>query len=144
MKTRNAEERRFGAGTIGIRVGAALACLALLAPCAHAAIVYVDATTSNTTDANGVAHDEVGQTWFASSSDNDNKWNIRTSFANGGGIFNADEYENVPVIRVQTAVANETYDVYVFFWDDVGSDDPRSQSKLGYLRRLVRKLIVEL
>jgi len=68
--------------------------------------------------------DDVARTWFASSSDNDNKWNIRTTFANGGGIFNADENENVPVIRVQTAVANETYDVYVFFWDDVGSDDP--------------------
>ncbi len=99
--------------------------LLLLASCAslRADLTYVDATTTNTTLANGNAFNPpVNATTGA-----DNNWEQR-SFGSGGTIFEAggeNAAENAPELRttITGLSPGATYTVFACFWDPVSTGE---------------------
>jgi len=90
----------------------------------HADIItYVDATTSNTTLADGTPY-----TPTAALINDDNQWSNR-AFGNGGTVYTANDSnatpgEDAPVLRTRlTGLADGTYNVYAYFWAG-GNDAP--------------------
>jgi hypothetical protein len=84
---------------------------------------YVDATTSNTTRANGAAIGATGPN--GSQGANDGLWHERTGFGNGGSVLTSRESggENAPTLKTTIAeVADGLYDVFAFFWSDDDED----------------------
>jgi hypothetical protein len=96
---------------------------------AHAAITYVDATTGNTTLANGTAY-----TPTATTVSNDNQWSNR-AFGNSGGVYTANDSnstpgEDAPELRttISLLTPGETYSVYVYYWTG-GNDTPTGNTQ---------------
>jgi len=102
--------------------------LLLAAPaCLHAGVTYVDATLANTDNAAGGgdatwADGDDGSTGGSVADGaalNDSKWRFRSGFGNGG-IWEATgssvEAEDCAELKVSATVANDTYDVYVFYY----------------------------
>jgi hypothetical protein len=84
---------------------------------------FVDATTSNTTRANG---DPIGATGPSGSQGaNEGLWHERTGFGNGGSVFTSKETgtENAPTLKTTVdGVAEGLYDVFAYFWSDDDED----------------------
>lgn len=81
---------------------------------------YVDASLANTTRANGAALAATAGTGQGAA---DGLWHVRAGFGNGATVFSADEVsaEDAPLLRTTVAdVAAGTYDVWAYFWSDVG------------------------
>mgnify|MGYP000692924018 CR=1 FL=1 len=92
---------------------------------ASASITYVDATTSNTTLADGSAY-----TPTASTNNTDDEWSSRSAFGNGGALYtandnNADPGEDAPELRtlITGLTPGQMYEVYVYYWT-AGNDAP--------------------
>lgn len=96
----------------------------------QAAITYVDAEegASGNTYATGSPGDPVGSdtSWVGTtaSSTNDTQWNLRTGQdGNGDSIFQAlpdGDPSGIPELTTNiSGLADGTYDVYVFFWEQV-------------------------
>jgi len=91
---------------------------------AHSAIVYVDATTSNTVATDGTP---AGDGWQTTSTNDTGLWRNR-AFGNGSTIFEAqgtttpDDNTNVDHEALTTTLTGftvgATYDLYVYFWDN--------------------------
>jgi hypothetical protein len=84
---------------------------------AHGGITYVDATTGNTTLANGSAYSPT-----ATRIDNDNEWSART-FGNNANVYTANDNNAIPgedAPRLRTTITGlvpgQSYAVYVYFW----------------------------
>ncbi|MFH0990244.1 MAG: T9SS type A sorting domain-containing protein [bacterium] len=79
---------------------------------------YVDATTSNTTFADGAALVTTGPDTSAGTMDS--KWHLRTGQGNGGTVLTSAELtagENAPALKTQIDLHDAgTYDVWVNFW----------------------------
>jgi hypothetical protein len=79
---------------------------------------YVDATTSNTTLADGSPLNPTGPD--TSTGLMDNQWHLRTGRGNGGSVFASAELtagENAPAIKTQVDLPDAgMYDVWVNFW----------------------------
>ncbi len=82
-------------------------------------VTYTDASTSNTTNANG---SEFSPTDTNSSTDG--LWYRHTGYGNGGSCFIAESgTENVPTIKTTVSGLSEgTYDVFAYFWCDPNLD----------------------
>ncbi len=114
----------------------AAACLAAFAGAATAAITYVDASTSNTTLANGDPY-----TPTASLINDDDEWSLRT-FGNLGTVYaandsNADPGEDAPMLRTTITGLSESvsYNIYAYFWG-AGNDSPTGNQRWDILAGL--------
>jgi hypothetical protein len=86
-------------------------------------ISYIDASTSNTTNADGNAFSPTGPSGIAGASDN--LWHEYTGYGNGGSCFTAGESgtENSPALKTTiSGLADGTYDVFAYFWCDPAED----------------------
>jgi hypothetical protein len=90
---------------------------------AVAKFAYTDATTSNTSRADGQAFTPTSGSGGGPS---DGNWHQRSGFGNGGSVFTANEtgaVENVPVLKTALSVLTPgTYDVYAMFWANPNED----------------------
>ncbi len=101
---------------------AAVICAGLLLPSVHAAITYVDATTSNTIATDG---DPAGSGWQTGSDNGSGLWELR-AFGNSGSIFEAqgDSAFNTEVdhealtTTITGLTAGASYNVFVYFWSN--------------------------
>lgn len=85
------------------------------------AVQYIDANvTSNTTLADGTPM-VAGTHYQLEDRSADDKWAVRTIFANGGNIITADDdgNEDAPTLRVTVTglTPGAEYDTYAYFWD---------------------------
>ena len=90
----------------------------------HADLTYVDATTSNTTLANGNAFNPP----LNGTTGNDNNWEQRTPFASGGNVFESggeQPSENAPELKTTFSGLSPgaTYRIYAYFWDATGTGE---------------------
>jgi hypothetical protein len=84
---------------------------------------FIDATTGNTTLANGSSFNPTGP--GPGSGAADNQWHQQTSVGNGGYVLASAESggENAPTLRTRVTVSQSgTFDVWVNFWGNPGSD----------------------
>jgi hypothetical protein len=74
---------------------------------------YIDASTSNTTNANGSAFSPTD-----TNSSTDGLWYRYTGYGNGGSCFIAESgTENVPTIKTTVnGLPDGTYDVFAYYW----------------------------
>jgi hypothetical protein len=80
-------------------------------------VTYIDASTSNTTNADGNAFSPTGPS--GSKGLKDDKWHEYTVYGNGGSCYTAGESgtENVPTIKTTVSgLADGTYDVFAYYW----------------------------
>jgi hypothetical protein len=78
---------------------------------------YIDAGTSNTTNADDSAFSPTGPSGSAGTADS--LWHEYTGYGNGGSCFTAGDggTENVPTIKTTiTGLADGTYDVFAYYW----------------------------
>lgn len=101
-----------------------IACLFALITGLHADLVYVDASTSNTTLANGSNFNPPlnGTTGV------DQNWEQRTIFGSGENIFEAggeQAAENAPELKTTLVglTPNASYSIYVYFWDPASTSE---------------------
>lgn len=101
-----------------------IACHLTLATSLHADLTYVDASTSNTTLANGSAFNPPlnGTTGI------DNNWEQRTTFGSSGNIFEAggeQPAENAPEIKTTLSglTPGASYNIHVCFWDPTSTGE---------------------
>ena len=110
----------FAALSVAVMLG-----LVLSASNVSAAIVYVDASTSNTTLADGTAMVDGSVGFNSTSTAADALWNVR-AFANDGTIFGSNESGNEDAPRLRTTISGLTegtaYNIFTYFWsaDDAG------------------------
>jgi hypothetical protein len=86
-------------------------------------VSYTDASTSNTTNADGSAFSPTGPSGSPPAADN--KWHEYTGYGNGGSCYTAGDNgtENVPMIKTTVSgLADGTYDVFAYFWCDPNLD----------------------
>jgi hypothetical protein len=86
-------------------------------------VTYVDATTQNTTLANGSPFAPTSPTLNPGATDGN--WHRLTGTGNGGSVFTADETgsEDAPTLKTTvTELDAGKYDVFAFFWSDVSND----------------------
>ena len=84
---------------------------------------YVDASTLNTTLADGTALVTTGPD--ANAGAGDNNWHQRTGFGNGNNVFTSSEVsgENAPALKTTVTVpASGAYDIWVNFWAEPTAD----------------------
>jgi hypothetical protein len=84
---------------------------------------YIDASPSNTTNADGSAFTPTGPSGSPPAADN--KWHEYTGYGNGGSCYTAGDNgtENVPMIKTTVSgLADGTYDVFAYFWCDPNLD----------------------
>ena len=106
---------------------------------AHAAITYVDATTGNTTLANGSTFTPTSYVTTGSPNSNtDNQWSTRTIFGNNGAVFttndsNANPGEDAPTLRTTISGLNagESYEVFVYFWGSAATGNGQWDIQAG-------------
>jgi hypothetical protein len=87
-------------------------------------VTYTDASTSNTTNADGSAFSPTGPSGSVGPA-SDNKWHEYTVYGNGGSCYTAGDNgtENVPTIKTTVSgLADGTYDVFAYFWSDPNLD----------------------
>lgn len=87
------------------------------------ALTYVDATTSNTTLANGLPANPSGPT--TGMGPTDSNWHRRLGFGNGGEVWTSSEpsAEDAPMLRTRVAgLTQQTHDVFVVFWSNPNDD----------------------
>jgi hypothetical protein len=80
---------------------------------------YTDASTSNTTNADGSAFSPTGPSGSTGAADS--RWHEYTVYGNGGSCYTAGDggTENVPTIKTTVSgLADGTYDVFAYFWCD--------------------------
>lgn len=80
-------------------------------------MTYVDASTTNTLLASGQPLEHTGPS--SEQGPADNKWHIRSGFANGNDVFTSGESggEDAPVIKTELNLTDEgTYDIWANFW----------------------------
>jgi rhamnogalacturonyl hydrolase YesR len=86
-------------------------------------VSYIDASTGNTTNADGSAFNPTGPSGSAGSADS--RWHEYTGYGNGGSCYTAGDggTENVPTIKTTiTGLSGGTYDVFAYFWCDPNLD----------------------
>jgi hypothetical protein len=86
-------------------------------------VSYIDASTGNTTNADGSAFSPTGPS--GSPGAVDNLWHAYTGYGNGGSCYTAGDSgtENVPTIKTTiTGLSDGTYDVFAYFWSDPNAD----------------------
>jgi hypothetical protein len=86
-------------------------------------ISYIDAGTSNTTNADGNAFSPTGPSGSAGAADN--LWHEYTGYGNRGSCFTAGDggTENAPALKTTiSGLADGTYDVFAYFWCDPNAD----------------------
>jgi hypothetical protein len=86
-------------------------------------VSYIDASPSNTTNADGSAFSPTGPSGSAGSADG--LWHEYTGYGNGGSCYTAGDggTENVPTIKTTiTGLSDGTYDVFAYFWCDPDAD----------------------
>ena len=84
---------------------------------------YIDAGTSNTTNADGNAFSPTGPSSYPGGADG--KWHQYTGYGNGGSCFTAGDggTENAPALKTTiTGLPDGTYDVFAYFWSDPNAD----------------------
>ena len=84
---------------------------------------YIDASTNNTTNADGNALSPTGPSAYPGGADG--KWHEYTGFGNGGSCFTAGDggTENAPALKTTiTGLPDGTYDVFAYFWSDPNAD----------------------
>jgi hypothetical protein len=82
-------------------------------------VSYTDASTSNTTNADGSAFSPTGPSGSPPAADN--KWHEYTGYGNGGSCYTAGDNgtEDVPTIKTTVnGLSDGTYDVFAYFWCD--------------------------
>ncbi|MCA8973769.1 MAG: BNR-4 repeat-containing protein, partial [Planctomycetes bacterium] len=80
---------------------------------------YHDATTANTTLANGAAANPTGPS--STQGADDGRWHLRSGYGNGGEVWTASETgaEDAPTLRTRlTGVAAGRHDVFLVFWSN--------------------------
>ncbi len=109
-------------------------------------MIYVDATTSNTTLSTGALLMTTGPD--ANMGAADNQWHIRTGYGNGSSVLTSAEIggENAPALRTRAAVASPgTYDVWVNFWANPSADwrikAGLSQDRMMVFRQMASKQV---
>lgn len=107
--------------------------LALTAPSLPAAVTYVDAaqgTGGNTYATGGSQADDSWVNFTDSSNEDQDQWRLRTGTSRGVNdtIFHArdngsqDGTDTIPELTIEIpGLADGTYNIYVFFWDDPSS-----------------------
>ncbi|MGB6221303.1 PEP-CTERM sorting domain-containing protein [Haloferula sp.] len=106
---------------------ASLAGLALVTASSNAAITYVDAQKGSSGNTYATGGSLAVTTWAAgnSTSANDTQWKERIE-GNGGNLFEAlpnGSSANIPELTTElTGLDDGTYDIWVFFWDQVTND----------------------
>jgi hypothetical protein len=86
-------------------------------------MTYVDASTTNTTFADGSALITTGPD--ANAGSGDGKWHLRTGVGNGKTVFTSSEVsgEDAPALKTTISVPKSgTYDLWVNFWADPTAD----------------------
>jgi hypothetical protein len=86
-------------------------------------VSYVDASTSNTTNADSSAFSPTGPSGSVGAADG--LWHEYTVYGNGGSCYTAGDggTENVPTIKTTiTGLSAGTYDVFAYFWGDPNAD----------------------
>jgi hypothetical protein len=86
-------------------------------------VSYIDADTSNTTNADGNAFSPTGPSGSAGAADG--KWHEYTVYGNGGSCYTAGDSgtENAPALKTTiSGLADGTYDVFAYFWSDPKAD----------------------
>jgi hypothetical protein len=101
-----------------------IACFLTLATRLHADLTYVDATTSNTTLANGSAFNPP----LNGTTLTDNNWEQRTVFGSGGNIFEAggeQAAENAPELKTTLTglTPGASYTLHAYFWDPTSTGE---------------------
>jgi len=101
-----------------------IACSIPLAASVHADLTYVDASTTNTTLANGGAFTPP----LNGTTGNDNNWEQRTTFGSGGNIFEAggeQPAENAPELKTTLTglTPGASYKLHVLFWDPTNTGE---------------------
>lgn len=98
----------------------------------RADLIYVDASTTNTTLATGgtFAPPTNGTTG------NDNNWEQRTTFGSGGSIFESggeQPAENAPELRttISGLTPGASYTIFVYFWDPTSTGEDWSIRAAG-------------
>jgi hypothetical protein len=84
---------------------------------------YIDASLSNTTNADGSAFSPTGPS--GSPGAIDSRWHEYTGYGNGGSCYTAGDSgtENAPMLKtIISGLADGTYDVFAFFWCDPAAD----------------------
>jgi hypothetical protein len=82
-------------------------------------VTYIDATESNTTEADDSAFTPTGPSGTAGTVDN--QWHEYTDYGNGGSCYTAGDggTEDAPAIKTSISdLEDGTYDVFAFFWAD--------------------------
>lgn len=116
----------------------------LISSSSQGAVLYVDAVldpsqgTVNTTLADGTpvaagTDYELVPGSVPAANNTDNKWDVRSTFANGGTIVsagNGGDRGNAPVLRVTVPglTPGALYSTYAFFWDASGSNSWRGRA----------------
>jgi hypothetical protein len=80
-------------------------------------VIYFDAGTNNTINADGNAFSPTGPSGSAGAADN--QWHEYTGYGNGGSCYVAGDggTENAPAIKTTiSGFADGTYDVFAYFW----------------------------
>jgi hypothetical protein len=86
-------------------------------------MIYVDASSANTTFSDGSALTTTGPD--ANAGGIDSKWHERTGFGNGGSVYTSSEVsgENCQTLKTTFTVQQDgTYDIWVNFWADPTAD----------------------
>ena len=86
-------------------------------------MTYVDANTMNTQAASGETLELTGPS--NDRGPTDDKWHIRSGFANGDAVFASGELagEDAPVLKTELSIMIEgTYDIWVNFWANPDAD----------------------
>jgi len=90
----------------------------------RADLTYVDATTSNTTLANGSAFTPAAD----GTTGNDNNWELRTGFGSGGTVLESGgevPAENAPELKTTLTglTPGATYRIFACFWDPTNTNE---------------------
>ncbi|OYV06768.1 MAG: hypothetical protein CFE26_04510, partial [Verrucomicrobiales bacterium VVV1] len=90
----------------------------------YADLTYVDATTSNTTLANGSAFNPP----VDGTTGNDNNWEQRTTFGSGGTVFESggeQPSENAPELKTTLTglTPGATYRIFAYLWDPTNTTE---------------------
>jgi len=86
-------------------------------------VIYIDANTSNTTEADDSAFTPTGPSGSAGAADS--QWHEYTGYGNGGSCYTAGDggTEDAPAIKTTiSGLADGTYDVFAYFWCDPDQD----------------------
>ena len=112
----------------------------------HTLMSYVDATLSNTLQADGSALVTTGPD--PNQGPADNQWHIRTGFGNGGSVLASAEAggENAPALKTRIEIPEAgSYKIWVNFWANPNADwrirAGLSESEMRIFRQMASKQV---